>query len=43
MDAEMRDRWNAVVKPNDRVIHLGDVVINRRCLPFLASLNGKKR
>jgi calcineurin-like phosphoesterase family protein len=34
--------WNEVVAPNDRVYHLGDVVINRRCLPTLGRLNGKK-
>ena len=42
MDECMADRWNAVVRPNDRVFHLGDGVINRRCLPILDRLNGKK-
>lgn len=43
MDEAMVDRWNALVKPNDVVYHLGDVVINRRCLQILRRLNGDKR
>jgi calcineurin-like phosphoesterase family protein len=43
MDEEMVARWNAVVKPQDKVYHLGDVVINRKHLPTLARLNGHKR
>lgn len=43
MDAEMISRWNAVVKPNDTVIHLGDVVINRRFLEIYSKLNGDKK
>lgn len=35
--------WNDTVRPCDKIYHLGDVVINRRCLPTLARLNGKKR
>lgn len=42
MDAELITRWNAVVKPTDKVYHLGDVVINRRALSTLHALNGKK-
>jgi calcineurin-like phosphoesterase family protein len=42
MDEEMIRRWNERVRPNDKVYHLGDVVINRRCLPTLARLNGDK-
>lgn len=42
MDEEMVKRWNAVVKPNDRVYHLGDVVINRKALHTLGRLNGRK-
>ena len=30
MDEVMVDNWNRVVKPGDRVYHLGDVAINRR-------------
>ena len=42
MDEDMVRMWNEIVAPNDRVYHLGDVVINRRCLPTLNRLNGKK-
>ncbi len=42
MDEEMIRRWNDAVRPNDKVYHLGDVVINRKALPTLARLNGDK-
>lgn len=42
MDEEMVKRWNETVKPTDKVYHLGDVVINRRCLSILHRLNGDK-
>ena len=42
MDEEMIRRWNDRVGPNDKVYHLGDVVINRKALPTLARLNGDK-
>jgi calcineurin-like phosphoesterase family protein len=42
MDEFMIKAWNDKVKPNDKVYHLGDVIINRRCLPTLARLNGDK-
>lgn len=42
MDEAMIQRWNDVVRPNDKVYHLGDVVINRKHLPTLARLNGDK-
>ena len=42
MDEFMVKAWNERVRPNDKVYHLGDVVINRRCLPTLARLNGDK-
>ena len=34
--------WNERVRPNDKVYHLGDVVINRRAMSTLARLNGDK-
>lgn len=40
MDEAMIELWNDRVKPGDRVYHLGDVVINRRCLKTLSRLNG---
>jgi calcineurin-like phosphoesterase family protein len=43
MDEAMVNNWNSVVRPNDTVYHLGDVVINRRALQILDRLNGSKR
>lgn len=40
MDEEMVKRWNERVRPQDKVYHLGDVVINRRALKTLRRLNG---
>lgn len=42
MDDEMVKRWNETVRPNDKVYHLGDVVINRKALSILSRLNGDK-
>lgn len=42
MDEEMVKRWNETVRPNDKVYHLGDVVINRKALHILGRLNGDK-
>lgn len=42
MDEAMVKAWNETVRPNDKVYHLGDVVINRRALKTLARLNGDK-
>jgi calcineurin-like phosphoesterase family protein len=42
MDEEMVRRWNDRVQPEDKVYHLGDVVINRKSLKTLARLNGNK-
>jgi calcineurin-like phosphoesterase family protein len=42
MDEEMIKRWNDTVRPNDKVYHLGDVVINRKALNVLYRLNGDK-
>ena len=43
MDAEMIKRWNARVRPDDKVYHLGDVVINKKKLWIVSQLNGNKR
>ena len=43
MDETMVERWNAVVKPQDHVYHLGDVAISKRGLEFVRRLNGHKR
>jgi calcineurin-like phosphoesterase family protein len=42
MDEFMVKAWNDRVKPNDKVYHLGDVVINRKALSTLGRLNGDK-
>ena len=42
MDEEMVRRWNDKVRPNDKVYHLGDVVINRKALGIMRRLNGDK-
>jgi len=42
MDEFMVEAWNAKVRPNDKVYHLGDVVINRRALKIMSRLNGDK-
>ena len=42
MDEFMVKAWNDRVRPNDKVYHLGDVVINRRALQTLSRLNGDK-
>jgi hypothetical protein len=42
MDEAMVERWNAKVKPMDKVYHLGDVVINRKALKIMHRLNGDK-
>lgn len=42
MDETMVDNWNRVVRPQDTVYHLGDVVIARRNLETVKRLNGRK-
>lgn len=39
----MINRHNAIVKPQDKVYFLGDVVINKKYLPLLERFNGHKR
>lgn len=43
MDEYMIEKWNSVVRPQDKVYHLGDVVINSKFLYRLDRLNGHKR
>lgn len=38
----MISSWNSVVRPNDTVYHLGDVVINKKALPLVGRCNGRK-
>lgn len=43
MDEHMVDCHNSVVRPQDKVYHLGDVALHKRFLPILKRLNGHKR
>lgn len=42
MDEAMVKAWNERVRPNDKVYHLGDVVMSRRSLAIMHRLNGDK-
>lgn len=43
-DSEMVRRWNAVVRPDDHIYHLGDYAMNHRpFLYLLKELSGHKR
>lgn len=42
MDEDMVRFWNEIVRPNDKVYHLGDLVINDRHLKTIERLNGTK-
>ena len=42
MDEFMVKAWNDRVRPNDKVYHLGDVVISKKNLSILSRLNGDK-
>lgn len=41
-DAAMEENWNRVVRPNDKVYHLGDVSMRNDGLDILSRLNGEK-
>lgn len=41
-DEAMVERWNAIVKPGDKVYHLGDVCVTKKSLKILSRLNGRK-
>lgn len=43
MNEDMIAKHNAVVKPNDKVYFLGDVVINKKYLHLVQRMNGLKR
>lgn len=42
MDECMITNWNRMVRPKDKVYHLGDVAIKRKDLKTLKKLNGEK-
>lgn len=43
MDEKLIENWNSVVKPSDKVYHLGDVFFGGNPRLTLGRLNGKKR
>jgi len=44
MDETMIERWNAVVRPQDHIYHLGDVALNKPSMErIMPRLNGHKR
>lgn len=45
MDEHMVERWNSVVKPGDKIYHLGDVFFGSKqtFIPLWKRLRGKKR
>lgn len=42
MNEDLVKFWNDTVRPNDKVYHLGDVVINKKYLGIVERLNGTK-
>lgn len=42
MNAEMVTWWNELVRPEDRVYHLGDIAMNRRYVSVLGQCHGRK-
>lgn len=43
MDETMVDNWNRVVRPQDKVYHLGDIAMSKRPLhAIMPRLNGEK-
>ena len=43
MDEHMVERWNSVVRPQDHIYNLGDVVMRKQNLSILSRCNGHKR
>ena len=43
MDEVMVERWNAVVRPSDKIYHMGDVAMRKQDLPIVKRLHGHKR
>lgn len=42
MDEALVQGWNEIVKPEDKIYHLGDVAIPRKAIKILERCNGKK-
>lgn len=43
MNETLIENHNKIVKPNDRVINLGDVAMSKSALPLISRFNGKKK
>ena len=43
MDEHLIERWNKVVRPQDKVYHCGDFTMRDTCLSYVKRLNGHKR
>lgn len=43
MDETIVNRWNATVKPHDKIYLLGDIAMKKEHVHILSRLNGKKR
>lgn len=43
MNEALIDAWNRVVRPQDKVYHLGDVAMHRKFIPLIGRCNGHKR
>lgn len=43
MNETIVENWNSVVKPKDKVYHLGDVCMKRSHINIVSRLNGRKR
>lgn len=43
MDEHIVERWNSVVKPQDKVYHLGDVSMSKSNIATVGRCNGHKR
>jgi calcineurin-like phosphoesterase family protein len=42
MDEHIIERWNSVVRDQDKVYHLGDVAMRKEHIATMSRLNGKK-
>lgn len=43
MNEHMIACWNEIVRPQDKVYHLGDIAMNPKDIPIIARCNGHKR
>jgi calcineurin-like phosphoesterase family protein len=43
MDEHMISKWNSVVRPQDKVYHLGDVAMSKQHIATIGRCNGHKR